>query len=365
MTSIVRQRAVLLVGSAFVGVFIALVYLGFEGLLHVMQHLVWDDIFHTETNKLSVLLLSIALGMAFFGARQWLDTKKAKESRPAWLEFLVILLIGFLSLFAGAALGPEAVLIPAALLGGQLVAKRLKLHSHVGLFGLAGFVALFVAFFSSVFGGLLGLYLANKSKKLQLSLLDYVGLALASVAALFTLALFGHHGAFNYPEQSIGFSFTAIAMLLVFFAAGYLYHALFAALFRGIKQLYGKLQDSWYVHGFVASAGLGLLFIAGGYLVQFTGNEAIKPIFQQAAAIGLVGVIWISLVKVVTIAWSLGMGYRGGLIFPFVFVASSIVAAASLLTTDIYLIPSIFVFLAGLLFADRKAKIITGHSGED
>ncbi len=365
MTNTTRQRAALLVGSAFVGVFIALVYLGFEGLLHVMLHLVWDDIFHSDSNKIAALGLSLVLGLTFFGARQWLDTKEAKKGRPLSQEFFVVLLIGFLSLFAGAALGPEAVLIPAAMIGGQLIAKRLKLHSHVGLFGLAGFVALFVAFFSSVFGGLLGLYLAHKSKRLQFSIIDYIGLALASVAALFTLGLFGHRGAFHYPEQSIGFSFMAMAMLTVFFIAGIAYQKLFIAMLKWAKVLYAKLQNTWYMHGFVAGTGLGLLFVAGGYLVQFTGNEAIKPIFQQAAAIGLVGVVWISLVKVATIAWSLGMGYRGGLIFPFVFVASSVIAAISLLTSEIYLFPSIFAFLAGLLFADRKTKIITGHSGEE
>lgn len=359
------RRTVLLAGSALVGVFIALVYLGFESLLHIMQHLVWDEIFQTETNKAAVLFLSIVLGMLFFSARQFLDTKKAKKGRALSSEFIIVLLIGFLSLFAGAALGPEAVLIPAAMIGGQLIAKRFKLHSHVGLFGLAGFVALFIAFFSSVLGGLLGLYLANKTKKLHLNIVDYIGLALASLAALLTLGMFGHRGAFHFPEQSIGFSLTALAMLVVFFAAGIVYHKLFVGLLHAIKSLYKNLQDSWYIHGFVASAGLGLLFIVGGYLVQFTGNEAIKPIFQQAATIGLIGVIWISLVKVVTIAWSLGMGYRGGLIFPFVFVASSLVAAASLLKIEVYILASIFTFLAGLLFADRKTKIITGHSGED
>lgn len=359
------EKAKLLVGSAVAGVAVALIYLAFESLLTEALHYVWDDLFHTQTNRIAVPILTVSIGMVYFAVREFTDRKELKKNRSLVVELPIVLLVGFLSLFAGAALGPEAVLIPAAMIGGQLVAKYGKFHSHRELFSLAGFVALFVAFFNSLLGGLLGFYLAQKTKKRTLTVLDYLGVSFAAVAALFTLALFSHHGAFSYPPQAKMFTLLGILLAIGFFAAGYAYHFIFRTALAAFTNLYERLSQQWYVHGLVASLGLSALFLMGGYLVQFTGNEAIVPIFQQASTIGVWGVVWISLVKVLTIAWSLAMGYRGGLIFPFVFVASSVVAAVTLFTTDFNAILSIFIFLAGVLFADQKSKIITGHSGEN
>ena len=123
-------------------------------------------------------------------------------------------------------------------------------------------------------------------------------------------------------------------------------------------------DNNWLVTANIAGLGLGVLFLIGGPLVQFTGNESVAPLFAQATELGVGGLLLIVLIKIVVIAWSLAMGYRGGLVFPFILVASGVVAIGTLYNADLNVLLAVFIFLAGLLKADRKANLITGHTVE-
>ena len=90
------------------------------------------------------------------------------------------------------------------------------------------------------------------------------------------------------------------------------------------------LAEQWWLRGLVAASGLSALYLLGGPLVEFTGNKSIVPMLNQAASLGAIGLIWLVVIKTATISWSKAMGYRGGLIFPTVFIASTLVAIAQL-----------------------------------
>lgn len=356
------QWAKLISGSAAVGTLVAAVFVVFEYVLHEAIHFIWYEVFHTESSILVPSVLAVVFSFMYFASVRFLDNDEQKRKRPLTLELPVILIIGFLSLFAGATLGPEAILIPAALLCGQLGAQWFRLHEHKKLFGMAGFVALFVAFFGSLFGGVLGYYLAKRSTgNTRLSSVDYISISLAAITAYFTLGIFSSEGAFRYPGTDSGITATALAVYGLVFIAGLVYLRILQLSMKVAKAVASKTQSSWWQHALIAGVGLGAIYLIGGQYVYFTGNEEIVPVFQAASTLGVVGLIWISIVKVAAISWSVAMGYRGGLVFPLVLVASSVVAIATLYTTEFNIVFAIFIFLFGILFADRKSKLVTGH----
>lgn len=356
------QYSKLLGGSAVVGLIVAIVFIIFEFLLHEAIHLVWLDLFDSESHRLVTVGLVMVLGLVYFGAVHYLDSSEQKKKRTLIAELPAMLFIGFLSLFAGATLGPEAVLIPAALICGKLGAGWFRLHEHKQLLGISGFVALFVAFFGSLFGGLLGFYLAKKSmSKERFTAIDYVSISLAAIAAYLVLGVFENEGAFRYPGTESGITVVGMVVYGLVLLAGVLYQKLLGVGLKLANSIASTTRSVWWKHALIASGGLATLYMLGGYYVQFTGNEAIVPVFQDATTLGLIGLIWISIVKVAAISWSVAMGYRGGLVFPLVLVASSVVAIATLYTYDFNIVLAIFVFLAGLLYADRNTKLVTGH----
>ncbi len=100
------------------------------------------------------------------------------------------------------------------------------------------------------------------------------------------------------------------------------------------------------------------LYLLGGSLVEFTGNKSIVPMLGQAASLGAIGLIWLAIVKTVAISWSKAMGYRGGLVFPTVFIASVLVAIAELQVHELNFIYGLIAVMAGVLAAERRANIL-------
>ncbi len=349
----------LLISSAIVSILVSIIYLVFEFAVVEAIDLVWLDFLDTSDNRIMVIPLTIGLGFIFFAAQRYLGNAKNLRSKPAIVKLASILVVGFFSLFAGASLGPEAVLIPASIVSGLLVSNIFKIKKQASILSLVGIVALFVAFFNSIAGGLLGLYFAQKQKSQKLNYYNYILVAVSSVVAYITLGVLSHSGSFEFPEANSTFTLTMVLLTIIFFLSGLLYQKILkfsVAIFSVINK---KLSRIWLRHALVAGGILCLLFLLGGELVQFTGNESIVPVFEQAKDLGLLTLLWVSLVKVVAIAWSHSLGYRGGLIFPLIFVASAVVSIATIYTTNFNVVISIFVFLAGALFADRNTKIIT------
>lgn len=349
-----------LFSATLVAVFVSVIYLVFESAVAHSVDMVWLEWLNTPSNRLAVIPLTISLGLAYFWALHLAEQHKSKDQNLL-ITLGLVLFVGFMSLFSGASLGPEAVLIPASMLSGLIIAKFVN-TKNTNLLSLAGFVALFVAFFNSILGGALGLYMSLKSKPQKLTASDYAILAVSAVVALLTLNLLSGAGAFIFPKARNTLTITNLLLTAVFFATGILYHRLFAGVLKILEKFKKRMSKDWFALAIISSCGLAIIFLLGGEYVQFTGNEFIKPILHEAGSIGLVGLLWISIVKIVAMAWSTTMGYRGGLVFPMVFVASSAVAIVTLYTTNFNIITGIFVFLAGVLVADKKSQVILGHT---
>lgn len=362
------KKLVLLLAIVAVGIGTALTYHVFENAVHASIDLIWYDWFNTDSNRLLVIPLAVVLSLAFFGLQHLLDKKSEKGEEeglgnmpdPTAINYLKVLLIGLFSLLAGAALGPEAVLVPACMILGAYVGTKISKDKQViKLLSAAGIIALFTAFFHSFLVGIISLALVTKQAKTKLNPILLITAIIASAVSYWTLRLVSGESFAQMPDSSWQFGFNTLFAGAILAVAGYLvvYGMHYAHQFSEIARK-AVNPKAWWVHALLASSVISALYLIGGPLVEFTGNRSIVPMFDQAAGLGLVGLIWILIVKTVTISWSKAIGYRGGMIFPTIFLAAVLVAIAQLYVKDIGTIYGIIAVLTGAFIANGKVRIL-------
>lgn len=363
------KKLSILLSTVLVAILVAIVYYYFEAAVHHSISFVWDDVFNTENNRLLVVPLCLVIGLTFFGLQHYLDPKsETHESEglgeapdPTLKNLFNVLLIGFFSLLAGASLGPEAILVPACLLVGAYVGVKFYQQDKVApkLLSMVGLVALFAAFFNSFIFGMLGLLLVTKQVKVKINVQMIIIAALASATTVLVLKLLSSDSYLNLPPHEWKFSFASLLAIILLFVAGYgftyslkLSHNVFEKLHKS------TLKQSWIIRGLLATVGLSILYLLGGVMVEFTGNESIEPMLEQAASLGLLGLVWILIIKTLAISWSKTLGYRGGLVFPSVFAASVMVAIAQLYADNLSFTIGLIAVMSGVIIADFKTKIL-------
>ncbi len=357
------------ISALITAIIIALVYWAFEAAVHWSTQYVWNDLLATDVQRLLVIPLAMGLAVLYFFVQHHLDPQQehteqhglATNVKPTLQKVGIVLLVGFLSLFAGASLGPEAILVPAsamlgALIGGRVTGAKQGDMQYASALGL---VALLAVFFNSFFTGMLGLLLVHKMFKLKVTA-DFVVLAaVASVVSVWVLRLVSGEGHTASVQSEWFVDAKGLIWLVAMAAVGYGITYLLK-LFTWISEpITDQLwQKAWWYRGLIAGAILGVLYIAGGTLIQFTGNQAISPLLEGAAAIGIGGLLWIAFLKLAVMAWSKAVGYRGGMIFPLVLALTAIVAIAHLYTDSFGVTIGIVAGIAGALVAERRAKVL-------
>ncbi len=367
-----KNKQILLLTSCIpVGILVAITYYLFETAVRHSTDYVWNTLFNSDTTRYMVVPLCIGLGLLFFGAQHWLAPESEKgEShglggdaiKPTVTNGAIILSVGFLSLLAGASLGPEAILVPTSMvIGGYLGVKLFKKNPQaVKVLGAAAIMALMAAFFHSFFIGILSIFLVTKEAKVKISASLLVVAIIASASSTLMLKLIDPTNSyFNFPDMNWRVLVLDVLVGAVLVAAGYA--ATFALKYGHTAVVYIKQTAKltrWWQLALLSGAGLSVFYLFGGPLVQFTGNQSIAPLESQSVSLGVMGVLGILVFKLAAIAWSKGMGYRGGLIFPMIFVASSLTVIAQLLVNDISFGVGIVAATVGILAAEKKAKIL-------
>ncbi len=360
----------LVFGAIATGVGVALTYFIFESAVHESIDFVWTDVFNTEVNWWMVPILCLVLAFVYFGLRHLLDPKSEKSDDDEALGGLPkvklsnygkVIAIGYFSLLAGASLGPEAILIPSCMLVGAMIAKNiLKEDKRLqGLLGLVGVASLFTAFFGSMFAGLLGVYLGATEAKVKVNAKILVFSAIGIVSTYYVLTLVEPASYFSTPNYTWDFEIAHVAGLLFVFASGFALTWLMSKL-ETVVQANKKLLSSknWKSQALIAGSVLSLLYVVGGPLVRFTGNESILPMIDQAPTLGLYGLLSVVLIKIATIIWSKTSGYRGGLIFPTAFVASTVTVICQLYITDVSYIYGVIAYFIGAWAINRKTHVL-------
>lgn len=363
------KKLLVVFSIVLVSTLVALTYFYFEAAVHHSINYIWNEWFNTGTKRLLVVPLALILGLFFFGAQHYLDPKSEKHEshglgsapEPTLENFAKVLVIGFLSLVAGASLGPEAILVPASLLIGGLVAVALfKKDSQIsGMLSMVGFIALFAAFFDSFIAGILGLVLVTKEVKVKVTPPLVAVAVVASLVTVYVLGLLDSTPFAATPTHVWKFSaqnvFAAVGLVAAGYAGTYILgnaHAGFVKIRKAIA------KQAWWQHAIVAALGLSCIYLLGGSLIEFTGNESIVPMVEQSASLGVSGLLVLCLMKILAIGWSKAMGYRGGLVFPSVFVASTLVMIAKTWDPELSFIIGLIAVLIGMFLADRRVKIL-------
>ena len=342
------------------GALVAVLYMLFEHAVKGSIELVWFDWIDTEHRRLLTFFAVIIFGMVFFGAKQLSDTHEKWLNKHRRVKLLAILVVGFLSLFSGATLGPEAVLIPACVLISQIFAHHHFKRETADLFGAVGTVALFVAFFNSPWAGAVGYLAARGDLPKKPKPITYLALVIAGLSSYAVLSLAHNEATFELPH---GPTFTLIGLVLYGAAVvvGVGSHAIIAKCVQVVESIEKQLPKKWLIHAFVATTRLGVLYLLGGYLMQFTGTETMADLFASARHLGPWLLLWIGIIKTIAIAWSLCTGYRGGAIFPLMFVGATLAAIALLHTDQFSPILLAVAFLVGVILSDRKTHFVSGH----
>jgi H+/Cl- antiporter ClcA len=336
--------------SIAVGVADGLIFMGLEWLVNHGDQWIWNDVFDTDTSRWRViplaLVLSIAFSLVLRAVREprWLpphlDLLEAvgpgdgKAPPPPTLRTIaVILILGAASLLAGASLGPEAPLTATAIALGTWAAARGSLGEASSPLALGSLGALLTAFFGSLVPLVIPLMVMYQRTK-RVTLVAVLVTVFAGVSSWLTcLAVQGNNSGYGgIPSLGTHFLDYVAAVVLGAVAAGTA--ALLRELIRRISVVTQKLEHRtpWWLAAALFGAVLGGLYLVGGQTVQFSGSEGTTMLVSGFGHYGPWALAGIAVIKLLATSWSTSAGYRGGLVFPSIFmgVALGLCAAGAI-----------------------------------
>jgi H+/Cl- antiporter ClcA len=241
-----------------------------------------------------------------------------------------------------------------------MIGDRLKLDARetrtLGFTGVSGMLAAFIT--SPINGAVLGLESAKGAASgiaLQAWVL-FPSLLSSSVATVVFVALSGHFFGTLYVfpdyEPALWHLFAAIPLGLLGGIVGVSFFAVLRAMQRAMQPL--KAHVIW--RGLLGGIGLG---IAGALLplTLFSGEEQTVELINTASEIGVATLIALAVVKALVTCLCLATGWKGGYVFPIMFVSVALGLAVDLIFPDIPLAVAVAATLGGALVATFQAPL--------
>ena len=362
----------LLVLLAVLGLISALVTFAFMALVHEGTYLLWEQpaqALGLDTRLFTVLVcaiggLLVGLLVKLFGDHNAIFAELmlefGKTGRFNYRHAPGIVITAFVSLIAGASLGPEAPLADACGGIGTLMSDRLKLNEQetrtLGYSGVSGMLASFI---TSPFGGaLLGLETAQGGSG---GLQTYFWVLFPQPAGVGC-----GHGGLRLAERDFlpdvvslstlfppaGRSVYAVPLGLIGGAVG----LLFMLSLRRLQAFFRPMKAHVVLRRLLGGLGMGLI---GALLplTLFSGESQTADLIVYAAEIGVVMLIVLGLAKLFTTSLLLATGWKGGYIFPIMFASVALGLAVSLLFPGIPVPVAVAATMAGALVAALKAPL--------
>lgn len=328
--------------AAGLGVAVVILLLGFEYVGIEGTAWLWNDVLDADHQRWRALPIALVGGLALTAACVLTRNPRvpsmahdvaaefdAAPPRPGALAG--ILLVGAVSLLAGASLGPEASLMAAAATLGAFAAHRFRLGAVASPMVVATIGALLVAFLGSLIllaVPLVILWRAARSRGGRLGPVPVVLVVVAGLAAYGTgwllERLLGHGGAYGTVPTLAG---PRVPDYLIAAAMGLL-AGLLAGGLTGLTQLCARWSTAaiarlgaagpWLL-GAVAGALLGVMYAVADPSVRFSGSLGSEELLAAATSFGVPALLGLVLVKVAVTALSKGSGYRGGMVFPAIY----------------------------------------------
>ncbi|HUG65216.1 MAG TPA: chloride channel protein [Gaiellaceae bacterium] len=235
-----------------------------------------------------------------------------------------VVVVSLVSLTAGASLGPEAALLAVALALGSVLAARLKRAELDKVFGMSGV--------GSLLSGLFGSPLAPTVLALEVAPVTgrnlYVFLVPVLVASAVGLLVF--NAVLNGPLLDIALPaynavdaahvLEALAVAAVAAAVG----LLLIGLLRVLRLALAPIAERTVLKATLGGVGIGVIALVAGKETLFSGEHELEVLLDDPAAYGAGTLLLILAGKVLALAISLETGFRGGRIFPVLFIGATV-----------------------------------------
>lgn len=357
---------------AVLGVLSALVTFVFMAIVHQGTVLIWEqaaDALSIDLRLFTILVctiggLLVGLLVKLFGDHSGIFAEVMQEfgktGRFDYRNAPGIVITAFVSLIAGASLGPEAPLADASGGMGTLLADRLKLdEQETRTMGYSGVSGMLAAFVTSPFGGaILGLESAQggTSGKQTYFWVLFPSLLSSAVATVVFVLLSGTffetlYRFPNYTPQLMDLLY-GVPLGLLGGAVG----LLFMLSLKRLQQLFQPMKQHVVLRGLIGGLGLGLI---GALLplTLFSGEEGTVDLITHAAEIGFFMLIVLGLAKLFAASLLLATGWKGGYIFPIMFASVALGLAVNLIFPAIPVAVTVAATMAGALVAALKAPL--------
>jgi len=355
-----------------VGVICALIFFTFMVLVSQATALIWEQAAATlgiDQRLFTVLVctlggLLVGLLVKLFGDHNGIFAELMLEfgrtGRFDYRNAPGIVITGFVSLVAGASLGPEAPLADACGGMGTLIADRLKLDEQetrsMGYSGVSGMIAALV---TSPFGGaILGLESAQggTSGKQTYFWVLFPSLLASAVATVAFVMLSGQFFAtlYQFPDYSplLRDLLYAAPLGLVGAVVG----LLFMLSLQRLRQLLQPMKAHVVLRGLLGGLAMGII---GALLplTLFSGEEQTLELINNAAAIGVLMLLVLAVAKLFATSLLLATGWKGGYIFPIMFGSVALGLAINLLFPAIPVAVAVAATMAGALVAALRSPL--------
>ena len=357
-----RKYLKLIAFAALLGVAAAIAALSFLWAEHGLQALLW----HRVPDELGVdphpwfalavtTLGGAAVGLVVrfapgHGGPRPTDGHGVGETHVGLRPLPGIVLASIISLAVGASLGPEAPLLAVVAATAPWIALRFNTPGLAPLITQAGIGSIFALLFGSplaaTFAGLETIVIAGRTLYTFL-----IPVLVASTTGFLGFRAITHHSLTSlanlefpaYPQLEIKHFPVAIAIGAAGAFAGLIQVAAFRTLDRALR----PLDRVPVAKATLGGIGIGLVALIAGEETLFSGEHELDVLLHDAGAKSVATLVLIIAGKVVANSISMATGFRGGKIFPIVFIGGTLGIAAHQAFTSIPLAVAAACGMAG------------------
>jgi H+/Cl- antiporter ClcA len=357
-----REYLTLVGFAAVLGVGAAVVALGFLWAEHGLQEVLWHDLpdaLGVDPHPWFALAVTTVGGAAVGlvvrfapgnGGPRPADGHGVGETHVGLQSLPGIILASIVSLAVGASLGPEAPLLAVVAVFGPWIALRIGRDALGPLFTQAGIGSVFALLFgsplASTFLGLEMLAVAGRTLYTQL-----IPVLVASTTGFFGFRVITHHSLTSLanlelpPYPHLDFAHVPVAIAIG--AAGAAAGLVQIAVFRFVDRALRPLDRSPIRKATLGGIGIGLVALVAGEETLFSGEHELELLLNDAGAKSVATLALIIAGKVVANSLSMATGFRGGKIFPTVFIGGTLGIAIQQAFTSIPLAVAVACGMAG------------------
>ncbi|MFI8824565.1 ion channel protein [Streptomyces sp. NPDC053431] len=349
-----------------VGVGSGLLFLGISELADQLQHVLWNDLPDAlgvgNYSALWMIVMLTATGVAV-GLIVWKVPGHAGHD-PATeglggppLPLVVVpglLLASTLGLAGGVSLGPESPTIGAAIALTYWAGHRFRPDVPGAFWVSLGIAGTLGALFGTPVAAALVISEALASRPSRGSLWDQLFAPLLAAGAGAMTTQLGSNPSFDMglpPLEHPGYEDLLAALVLATLAA--VFGLLACYLFPHLHRAFTRLGHPMLVLP-LGGLLLGLLGALGGHLTLFKGLTETKEIVQSIGSLGSGELAKLAVVKFVALLVASACGFRGGRVFPAVFVGAAFGLCAQALVPEIDPTVAVSAGVLGVLLATTR-----------